>query len=458
MKNIIKLILAFAVMVAGLLPAYSQRTEEEYEAMMRREVEVEIPVYMPVLGVGVGYFSFYGNVNDAFRSQTVGKPGIRVSLATFLDRKKHYLRGNFYFMTGELYGTQRTVSDTSEYQNLNFKSDIFSFGANVHYSFKPLIKGKVFEPFVSVGIEAINFDSKADYSSDAGRYHYWPDGTIRDAAWNELNPIGNIISRDYNYESNLRKDNQSGLGAYSQFAIAIPVDVGIDFNFPKRVTLRVATSLHYAFTDLIDDKSSKSKNPDYKGNKKNNMYTYSYVSLHVDLFSPPRTRMEEALSLSLSDYDYTMSEDQDDDGITDRADLCPDTPPTVMKVDSVGCPFDTDGDGVPDYLDREPNSRPGAIVDEDGVEVNENTVVELLNEVAIRRSDVESYLMMHRMQNKARRGENLPIPDKFKRLDINNDGYISFDELLKSINDFFDDISPYSPIDINELIDFFFVQ
>jgi Ca2+-binding EF-hand superfamily protein len=92
------------------------------------------------------------------------------------------------------------------------------------------------------------------------------------------------------------------------------------------------------------------------------------------------------------------------------------------------------------------------------VEINENMVIEILNTAAIRRSDVESYLMMHRMQNKARRGESLPIPDKFKRLDVNNDGYISFDELLKSINDFFDDSSTYSPDDINELIDFFFVQ
>jgi len=109
-------------------------------------------------------------------------------------------------------------------------------------------------------------------------------------------------------------------------------------------------------------------------------------------------------------------------------------------------------------LDREPNSRPGAIVDEYGVEINENMVVEILNVMAIRRSDVESYLLMHRMQNKARRGDSLPIPAKFKRLDVNNDGYISFDELVKSINDFFDESSTYLPADINELIDFFFEQ
>ena len=467
MKNIKTLILAFAVMLTGALPAYSQWSEEEIDAMTRITVAVDEPVYAPVLGVGIGYFNFYGNVNDGFRSHTVGKPGVRINLATYLDKKKHFFRGNFYFMTGELSGTQRTITgantDTSRYNNLNFKSNIFSFGANVHWSFKPWVRGRFFEPFISAGIEAINFDSKADYGhgDNNSRYHYWPDGTIRDNAWDELDPKGNIISRDYDYDFNLRKENQSGLGAYSQFTLAIPVDIGIDFNVSKRVTLRAATSLHYTFTDLIDDLSAKAnKDPNYKGKGGNNMYTYSYVSLHVDLFSPPReiTKELDFLSLNADDYDFTMSDDQDDDGILDRVDQCPDTPPTVLKVDSVGCPFDTDGDGVPDYLDREPNSRSGAIVDEYGVEINENMVVEVLNAQAIRRSDVESYLRMHRMQNKARRGESLPIPDKFKRSDGNKDGYISFDELLKSINDFFDDISPYSPTDINELIDFFFEQ
>jgi len=66
--------------------------------------------------------------------------------------------------------------------------------------------------------------------------------------------------------------------------------------------------------------------------------------------------------------------------------------------------------------------------------------------------------MMHKMQNRARRGEALPIPDKFKKVDVNGDGYISFDELLKTINDFFDGNSNFTPKDIKDLNDFFFEQ
>ena len=43
--------------------------------------------------------------------------------------------------------------------------------------------------------------------------------------------------------------------------------------------------------------------------------------------------------------------------------------PAGVKVYSNGCPIDTDRDGVPDYLDRCPNTPPGIEVDEKGCEV-----------------------------------------------------------------------------------------
>lgn len=43
--------------------------------------------------------------------------------------------------------------------------------------------------------------------------------------------------------------------------------------------------------------------------------------------------------------------DGDVDGVPDKRDMCPYTPPGV-PVDSLGCPFDTDKDGVYDYADK----------------------------------------------------------------------------------------------------------
>ncbi len=57
--------------------------------------------------------------------------------------------------------------------------------------------------------------------------------------------------------------------------------------------------------------------------------------------------------------------DSDGDGVPDWADKCPNTPKGV-KVDKAGCPLDSDGDGVPDYLDKCPATPKGVKVDAAG--------------------------------------------------------------------------------------------
>ena len=57
--------------------------------------------------------------------------------------------------------------------------------------------------------------------------------------------------------------------------------------------------------------------------------------------------------------------DSDGDGVPDNMDKCPNTPKGV-KVDNFGCPLDSDGDGVPDYLDKCPNTPAGVKVDANG--------------------------------------------------------------------------------------------
>ncbi len=59
--------------------------------------------------------------------------------------------------------------------------------------------------------------------------------------------------------------------------------------------------------------------------------------------------------------------DSDGDGIPDDMDKCNNTPAAAMgKVDANGCPLDSDGDGIPDYLDQCNNTPAAAMGKTDG--------------------------------------------------------------------------------------------
>ena len=70
--------------------------------------------------------------------------------------------------------------------------------------------------------------------------------------------------------------------------------------------------------------------------------------------------------------------DSDGDGVVDGDDQCPDTP-AGQAVDATGCPPDSDGDGVPDYMDDCPGSEAGAKVDDKGcyIELEEEVTIDM---------------------------------------------------------------------------------
>ncbi len=69
------------------------------------------------------------------------------------------------------------------------------------------------------------------------------------------------------------------------------------------------------------------------------------------------------------EFSFGKAKDDDNDGVSNRKDECPDTPAGV-KVDEKGCPLDRDGDGIPDYKDDCPDEAGSAALngcpDKDG--------------------------------------------------------------------------------------------
>lgn len=73
---------------------------------------------------------------------------------------------------------------------------------------------------------------------------------------------------------------------------------------------------------------------------------------------PPYTQttvVDDMLKITgIVEFAFGAAKDSDGDGVSDKKDKCPGTPPGVA-VDENGCPLDRDGDGVPDYKDDCPD-------------------------------------------------------------------------------------------------------
>ena len=450
-RHLIAGILFLAALLPGRL-AYGQ--EIDFDSLLIREVTVENPTYMPVVGFAAGTMHFFGDVTNSFATPMTNKYGMRINISTPpFDRKRTFLV-NFFLLTGEVTGNERSLVDLE--RNLNFKSSLTAFGINLEYNFGHLIKKEsaVLRPFVSVGFAPFMFSAKGDLFRDTDPYYYWSDGTIRNIPQSSPNALPNeVLVRDWSFETDLRDADLYGMGNYSQFSFSIPIDAGVDFNVSPRLQFRIGTSFNLSFTDLIDNVSSEGEG--ITGNKANDHFMFTYLGLRFDLFSEPKTRTEELFFAELDDFDYLMFDDDDGDGVLNGADECPETPAGV-EVDTLGCPVDNDRDGVPDYLDSE-DSRPGAIVNEEGVELSEEELILLLaTRDAIPRSELHLYVTSEKQQRQMTLAD---LPEKFHVLDTDGDGYFSFDELLASIDEFFDYQSFMEDTEeVYLVINFFFAQ
>lgn len=466
------------ISILGLLSCLSvvaQEIDDDYlSVLLAEEEESTSAAFKPVIGFGVGNFSFYGDVVDYFRTPINGLTSYRFlisrNVSKYFDIEFH---GTIGRVGGSLYSAENKTkidfsnmvgSDgkidpdriarlmSSEQRDdmqkvANFRSQIFAGGVSVAYNFNHILERKrPIHPYVSLGVEFFQFSSKGDFlNADNKAYVYWPDGTIRDSN-------GEIIVRDYEYETDLRKLDLYGYGDYAKTSVAFPLDAGFNVTITDRVTCRFGCAAHFPLTDYIDN---------VKGGKgwKNDIVVNTYVSLSIDLFS---TDEELAAVENFRNLKFTITDhlDEDGDGVDDFNDECPGTPKDV-KVNQYGCPLDSDKDGVPDYLDKEPNTPMGknVIVSASGIKMTDMQVIMLLyNPDAVKHSDTRVYSNTSESQSGSSVDATKGIPAKYKFVDKDNDNYISHEELQKAIDDIFEGTSTLSPADINGLQDFFFEQ
>lgn len=425
----------------------------------RKAWNEENTIYKPIIGLGAGIFNYFGEVNNNERTNPlINNYGFSASV---IKNFSPSFGVRFDVAYGKMTARERSVE-----RNLNFSTDIVSFNLNATYNFAGILPPKRFlNPFISVGVGAVNFDAKGDLKDENGvAYNYWSDGTIRSLAQpaNGSDPDAVVLRSDYVYETDLRKANLDSLGTYKQFALTLPFTFGLHFKVSPRSAIRLTSTFSYAFTDLIDN-YTRDGVAGRVGNKANDMFLFTSVSYHFDFFSPKKEKKSKYDDMEF----FSLDGDSDGDGISDEKDVCPETP-SGTSVDEIGCPLDTDEDGVVDYGDDEPNTDKNLNVDGKGVGLTDEMLSGDIDTVAtIRARMFEVYpdmLEVYGSEND-RNNKSLSTSNEtstgdypFALVDEDRNGTISVGEVYGAIDKFFDGELDVKASYINDLIDYFFDQ
>ena len=133
--------------------------------------------------------------------------------------------------------------------------------------------------------------------------------------------------------------------------------------------------------------------------------------------------------------------------------------------------MDTDDDGIPDYLDKESQTKKGAVVNENGETLTKKMIADQQKAFEAETFDrsrlfnaspsLEYLREIESMAEESQKNSSqtkIEIPEPLKPADKNNDGFISANEIKDAIDNFFEGDSNFTVEKLNALIDFFFQQ
>ena len=415
--------------------------------------------HLPSVMLGVSGLKYQGYIG----SHTNINPLLDARLGYFLSVEERFgkiLGVELVGTYGKLAGTDNQITTSNgsvtSYTS-NFQSQIIQTQLMLTANFDGVMKGDpAVSPFIKAGIGYMMFNTSSDLlDKNNSPYIYQADGSLVSLQSVTVNSVTTTslmpAKRDYTYETKIKTNGQTG-------ALVIPFMAGLDFNFGKHMSCMFGVGYTMCLSNWIDG-SGKGSAGYFNGN----------IGLRYEFGkkSEGGSSNDQYKDVDFSSVDHL---DADKDGVPDDKDMCHGTPKGV-KVDEKGCPLDGDGDGVPDYLDKEPNTAKGNKVDGFGVTIDEAAIAQhqkdWQNEAPERSKEFNvkpSAEYLKQVEAKAKKASQgvknntSKIPAELKSADINNDGFISADEITKTIDSFFEGSGDFTVEKINKLIDYFFEQ
>lgn len=461
MKNKLFIVLVFFFPFFAFSQEKQEKTQPSYSTLDKilqiDKTPIRSSLKLPIFTLGTGVVSYHGDIqNDEPSNFSVGCNAIHFEMMQKIASSS--FKFGIRYLRSEIRGTEYYSDIQTQY---NFKTEINSFGAFLRYDLATKSqRRRIVTPYATAGISILQRpEARGDWKVNGQTLYLWSDGTFRDIAETQYNASkSSILYRDYDYETSLQVENQDQRDYYCPIIASVPIEIGIRYNISKGIKLNLGYQYHFSMTNTMD-------NITYKGKKRSKVskwpdgFSYAYVSLTADISQMPK---KSRFSAYYNDS-YYVGWDADNDGIDETEDDCPYTPEGV-DVFASGCPLDDDNDGVPNYLDKEANTN-AFFHDKDGKGMTEDELLAIINQgEKLSQSDLYTYYPELLNGNTSVHSFYKRIPKKFKICDIDKNDFIDLNELLLTINSFFDSGKNSGPgtnltsKDLSELIEFFFLQ
>lgn len=169
---------------------------------------------------------------------------------------------------------------------------------------------------------------------------------------------------DKNYEGTAANDGTKKLGKlHRDFAPSI--GLGVQFKLTKQFNIQLEDRYTFPMDPYLDGTRYGANLGGSVVSSGRTSDAVNYFSVGVNMNIKSKKSVEPLYWINPLDHAYNelsyprhmilpnpVLPDKDEDGVTDQFDKCPKTPKD-LPVDAKGCPLDTDGDGVPDYKDKQ---------------------------------------------------------------------------------------------------------
>jgi len=239
------------------------------------------------VGVSQGITNYYGDLGNEEGAVQWGstRPGMAITVRDFLNNKKRYVTraittearfswNRVGYNEADPVGGMSGIDLRNYRRGLNFRTDLYGLSTHLVLNayrepYKPLFKQRFFA-FFYIGVGVYYGRPKADLFNGAqdiaNRYHYWEDGTIRNAPRDTPEDQAQIIQQDGTYETDLYSwvtegNSAAGEGTTlertSPWHIGVPMGMGMRYMITRKISLGLEFSYISFFTDKLDDVSDR---------------------------------------------------------------------------------------------------------------------------------------------------------------------------------------------------------